>query len=82
MRVQEVHVCIHIRCHVNENNILTTVKSDTLSLFPIYRVRLRTLRWPGLENNDSASPFRKMESVQNILCVLCFAARAFWHDSG
>ena len=56
--------------------------SDQLSLFPIYRVGLRTLHWPGSENNDSASPVRKIESVQNIPCVLCFADRASWYDSG
>jgi hypothetical protein len=73
MRVHDAYVCIHIRRHENKNNILTTMKSDPLSLIPMYRVRLRTLYWPGSENNDRASPVRKMKSVQNILYV--FAVR-------
>jgi hypothetical protein len=40
---------------------------------PIYRVRLRTLYWPGSENKNNASPVRKMKSVQNILRI--FAVR-------
>jgi hypothetical protein len=66
-------VCININRHENKNTILTTMKSGPLSLVSIYRVRLQTLYWPESENNDSASPVRKMKSVQNIL--LEFAVR-------
>jgi hypothetical protein len=73
MRVQDAYVCTHARRHENKSSILTTVKSVPLSLIPIYRVRLRTLYWPGSEHNDSGSPVLKMKSVQNILCI--FALR-------